>query len=161
MSVLIAMYGATVGQYAITSKPMTCNQAICALLPNENYPYTYLFMVAKNKKEELINNAVGSAQQNISQVIINKIKFLVPKKELVVEEFFVNDRNQYEFIDKKIDDDLKSKTGIISEKLETTLNNKGYFDDDIERLDEYDILHTNLCISYVAKLFPIHNHDIE
>lgn len=62
------------------------------------------------------------------------------KKELVVEEFFVNDRNQYEFIDKKIDDDLKSKTGIISEKLETTLNNKGYFDDDIERLDEYDIL---------------------
>lgn len=61
-------------------------------------------------------------------------------KQLDIEEQYVNDRNQYEFIDKKIDDDLKSKTGIISEKLETTLNNKGYFDDDIERLDEYDIL---------------------
>ena len=38
-SVLIAMYGATVGAYSIISKPMTCNQAVCALLSNENYPY--------------------------------------------------------------------------------------------------------------------------
>lgn len=85
MSVLIAMYGATVGQYAITSKPMTCNQAICALLPNENYPYTYLFMVAKNKKEELINNAVGSAQQNISQVIIKDL--LISNDIAKIKEF--------------------------------------------------------------------------
>ena len=85
MSVLIAMYGATVGQYAIISKPMTCNQAICALLPNENYPYTYLFMVAKNKKEELINNAVGSAQQNISQVIIKDL--LISNDIAKIKEF--------------------------------------------------------------------------
>ena len=85
MSVLIAMYGATVGQYAITSKPMTCNQAICALLPNENYPYTYLFMVAKNKKEELINNDVGSAQQNISQVIIKDL--LISNDIAKIKEF--------------------------------------------------------------------------
>lgn len=85
MSVLIAMYGATVGQYAITSKPMTCNQAICALLSNENYPYTYLFMVAKNKKEELINNAVGSAQQNISQVIIKDL--LISNDIAKIKEF--------------------------------------------------------------------------
>ena len=73
-SVLIAMYGATVGAYGIISKPMTCNQAICALLPNENYPYTYLFMFAKNVTQELETLAVGSAQQNISQVLIKKLK---------------------------------------------------------------------------------------
>ena len=72
-SVLIAMYGATVGQYAIISKQMTCNQAICALQPNENYPYTFLFILAKNKKEELMNKAVGSAQQNISQILIKQL----------------------------------------------------------------------------------------
>lgn len=33
-SVLIAMYGATVGEYAIITKEMTCNQAVCALKPN-------------------------------------------------------------------------------------------------------------------------------
>lgn len=68
------MYGATVGAYGIISKDMTCNQAICALLPNENYPYSYLFMFAKNITHELENLAVGSAQQNISQVLIKKLK---------------------------------------------------------------------------------------
>jgi|LGOV01.1.fsa_nt_gb type I restriction enzyme S subunit len=72
-SILIAMYGATVGEYAIISKEMTCNQAICALKPNEKYPYTFLFMFVKNYKEEIINMAVGSAQQNISQQLIKTL----------------------------------------------------------------------------------------
>ena len=75
-SILIAMYGATVGEYAIISKAMTSNQAICALIPNDNYPYTYLFMLIKINKNELINMAVGSAQQNISQQLIKKIPVL-------------------------------------------------------------------------------------
>jgi type I restriction enzyme S subunit len=49
-SVLIAMYGATVGEYAITTKKMTCNQAICALIPNEEYPYISVFMGKINEK---------------------------------------------------------------------------------------------------------------
>ena len=72
-SILIAMYGATVGEYGILSIPMACNQAICALLPNDCYPYTYLFMFAKCNKQNLINLAVGSAQQNISQVLIKQL----------------------------------------------------------------------------------------
>ncbi len=72
-SVLIAMYGATVGAYGIISKPMACNQAICALLSNERYPYTYLFQIAHERQQKLINMAVGSAQQNISQVLIKQL----------------------------------------------------------------------------------------
>ena len=72
-SVMIAMYGATVGEYGIISKEMACNQAVCALLENEKYPYTYLFMLVKTRKQDLINMAVGSAQQNISQVIIKEM----------------------------------------------------------------------------------------
>ena len=71
-SVLIAMYGATVGAYGVISKPMTCNQAVCALLYNENYPYTYLFQIAYESQQKIINLAVGSAQQNISQVLIKQ-----------------------------------------------------------------------------------------
>ena len=59
-SVLIAMYGATVGAYGVISKPMTCNQAVCALLCNENYPYTYLFQIAYESQQKFINLAVGS-----------------------------------------------------------------------------------------------------
>lgn len=72
-SVLIAMYGATVGEYAIISKTMCCNQAVCALIPNDKIPYSYLLMIAKNRKYELINMAVGSAQQNISQVLVKNL----------------------------------------------------------------------------------------
>ena len=101
-SILIAMYGATVGQYAILSQPMTCNQAVCALLPNENYPYTYLFMEAKNIKEELANKAIGSAQQNISQVIIKDIDIssdiekIKQFHKIVCPHFEVMEKNQKE-----------------------------------------------------------------
>lgn len=71
-SVLIAMYGATVGEYGILSKPMTCNQAVCVLIPNENYPYTYLFVWSALMKETFINLASGAAQQNISQDLIKQ-----------------------------------------------------------------------------------------
>ena len=72
-STLIAMYGATVGEYALITKPMTCNQAVCAIKENGAYPYTFIFMFVKNQKDELINQAVGSAQQNISQILIKKL----------------------------------------------------------------------------------------
>ena len=71
-SVLIAMYGATVGEYGILAEPMTCNQAVCALIPNENYPYTYLYLLAKYMQGEFINLACGAAQQNISQELIKQ-----------------------------------------------------------------------------------------
>lgn len=92
-SVLIAMYGATVGEYAIISEEMTCNQAICALKPNNNYPYTYLFSMVKHNKEELINMAVGSAQQNISQLLIKQLPLWdcigqIKKFNLLVEPYF-------------------------------------------------------------------------
>lgn len=60
-------------------------------------------------------------------------------KELYVEDNYIDDMDSYEYINKKLDDELKTKTGIISEKLEEKLNSKGYFDEDIDRLDEQDI----------------------
>ena len=71
--VLVAMYGATVGEYGIIALPMTCNQAICALIPNDRYPYPYLYELIRHSKEKLKNMAVGSAQQNISQVLIKQL----------------------------------------------------------------------------------------
>ena len=84
-SVLIALYGATVGEYAIISKEMTCNQAVCALKPNDDYPYTFLFSYVKNAKDDLINMAVGSAQQNISQLLIRQLP--LPKDNFRVADF--------------------------------------------------------------------------
>ena len=101
-SILIAMYGATVGQYAIISSTMACNQAICALLPNDDYPYTYLYMFIKNQKPELINKAIGSAQQNISQILIKDLKISNDVKRIrnfhkIAQPYFeIIERNQIE-----------------------------------------------------------------
>lgn len=84
-TVLIAMYGATVGEYAILGQESTCNQAICACIPNDKCPYTFIYFVVKHNKEELINRAVGSAQQNISQVLIKSIS--IPYHEEKIQKF--------------------------------------------------------------------------
>ena len=82
-SVLIAMYGATVGEYGVLSSEATCNQAICAIIPNDNYPYSYILEYIKINKEKIIDQASGSAQQNISQALIQRQEILIPPSEIV------------------------------------------------------------------------------
>lgn len=95
-SVLVAMYGATVGEYAIISKQMTCNQAICAILPNEKYPYTYIYEYIKLSKEKIKTLAIGSAQQNISQILIKNL--LVHKNLNKIKEYHFKTRHLFELI---------------------------------------------------------------
>ena len=101
-SILIAMYGNTTGEYGILGIEATCNQAVCAILPNENYPYTYIYQIIKNSQTDLINLAVGSAQQNISQDVIQDFKILIPETK-VVQKFY----NQTFSIFEKIKSNLK------------------------------------------------------
>ena len=82
-SLLLAMYGATVGEHGILTEEATCNQAVCALIPNENYPYTFIHMFLKMNKEEIINHAVGSAQQNISQIVIQNFEVVQPNPAII------------------------------------------------------------------------------
>jgi len=84
-SVLIAMYGATVGETGIITDKFTCNQAICAFLPNEQYPFSFIYNFLLNSKQDIISRAVGSAQQNISQQLLLQYKLVIPPSELVQE----------------------------------------------------------------------------
>jgi type I restriction enzyme S subunit len=77
-SVVIAMYGATVGQVGILKKEMTTNQAICSVFPNKTFLPIYLYAFLQNMKEEFIKMASGGAQPNISQAIIKNTKVLCP-----------------------------------------------------------------------------------
>jgi type I restriction enzyme S subunit len=81
-SILVAMYGATVGQVSILGVEATCNQAICAILEQE-YSNFFAYLFLNLKKKEWSGMAIGSAQQNLSQVLILKIKLIIPSIELV------------------------------------------------------------------------------
>jgi type I restriction enzyme S subunit len=69
-TILIAMYGATAGQVGILKFECSTNQAICGILPDENYIPKFLFYYFLSKKSDLISQAVGGAQPNISQIKI-------------------------------------------------------------------------------------------
>ena len=69
-TVVIAMYGATVGQVGILRKEMCTNQAVCGIFPNDSYKPEFLKLVLSAQKQEYLKLAVGGAQPNISQQII-------------------------------------------------------------------------------------------
>lgn len=77
-TVLVAMYGATAGQVGILRFEASTNQAVCGVLPNERTIPEYLFYCFLSKKEELISQAVGGAQPNISQIKIKNTKIPLP-----------------------------------------------------------------------------------
>lgn len=78
-TVVIAMYGATVGEIGILKVDSTTNQAVCAILPNHeiaNPDYFYYKMLSE--KQNLIGLASGSARTNISQQIIADYETVIP-----------------------------------------------------------------------------------
>lgn len=76
-TVLIAMYGATVGQLAILRVPATVNQAICALsVDPTKADYRYVFYALMATRRDLVVQAAGAAQQNLNQGLIRD--FAIP-----------------------------------------------------------------------------------
>ena len=69
-TVVIAMYGATVGQVGVLKAAMTTNQAICGIFPNDIFAPIYLYYFLRSMKTEFIKLSSGGAQPNISQSII-------------------------------------------------------------------------------------------
>ncbi len=77
-TLLIAMYGATIGKTAILSKEGTTNQAICAILPNHSFDEYFLQQFFINNKQILVSFGMGAGQPNISQNIIRKFLIILP-----------------------------------------------------------------------------------
>lgn len=84
-TVVIAMYGATVGQVGIIKSPMCTNQAICSILPNDIFIPIYLYYFLLSKKSDYLKVAVGGAQPNISQGIIKETVIGIPPLSLQQE----------------------------------------------------------------------------
>ena len=77
-TVLVAMYGATAGQVGILRFEAATNQAVCGILPNDTFVPEFLFYFLLAKKDELIAQATGNAQPNISQIKIKNTEVPVP-----------------------------------------------------------------------------------
>ena len=81
-SILIAMYGATIGKLGILTFPATTNQACCACAVFNEINKEYLFYFLLSYRAEFIKMGGGGAQANISkEKIINTNIPLPPIKE--------------------------------------------------------------------------------
>lgn len=75
-TVLLAMYGATVGQLGILRSPMACNQACCAMIVDpEKADFRYLYYHLRHSRAQLKSLATGAAQQNLSGVLIKSLRY--------------------------------------------------------------------------------------
>ncbi|KAB4444116.1 restriction endonuclease subunit S [Bacteroides thetaiotaomicron] len=81
-SVLIAMYGATIGKLGILTFPATTNQACCACIEFNAITQLYLFYFLLTQRNGFIAKGGGGAQPNISkEIIVNTFIPLPPLSE--------------------------------------------------------------------------------
>ena len=99
-TVILAIYGATIGKLGILSMPSATNQACVAILPRKNgFGRAFAFIFLRENREKLIGLGQGAAQQNISQVVLKKIPVLRPpvtimqKFSIFAEPLFDSIRN--------------------------------------------------------------------
>ena len=101
-TVLIAMYGATIGKTGIASRPMATNQAIATAIVNEKIVtnrFLQFFLMSQKRLFTLAGQ--GMAQPNISQTILKAWKIAVPSTE--VQEDVVNRLSeQLEFVQRTL-----------------------------------------------------------
>lgn len=82
-STLVAIYASpTAGKCAFSGFETSTNQAVCAIIPKEEYTFFNYYHLQLQEKY-FANQASGSAQQNISKKIIEETPVLIPNKVIL------------------------------------------------------------------------------
>ncbi|MFC2314590.1 MAG: restriction endonuclease subunit S [Selenomonas massiliensis] len=95
-SVLIAMYGATIGKLGILTFPATTNQACCACTPLSGVEELYLFYFLMSQRAIFIKRGEGGAQPNISKEKI--ISTLIPIPPSIEQKRIIEKIESYELL---------------------------------------------------------------
>jgi type I restriction enzyme S subunit len=126
-TLLIALYGATVGKLGVLTKAAATNQAVCAIFPSSDLEQKYLFWFLRFKRRALIESAIGGAQPNISQGILRNLE--VPLPEIAEQQQAVAEiEKQFSRLDeavanlKRVKANLKRyKAAVLKAAVEGTL----------------------------------------
>ncbi|WGQ15450.1 restriction endonuclease subunit S [Sphingobacterium faecium] len=143
-SILIAMYGATIGNASILRIEAATNQAICCIFPNPKYNSKFLYYYFKKAQNELIQLGMGNAQPNISQSIINEIE--IPLPPLPIQEKIADILDKADKLRRK-DKDLQSKYDELAQAIfidmfgDPVRNEKGW---ELKKLSELGYLKNGL-----------------
>ncbi len=77
--IVIAMYGASIGNHSLSLIDSCCNQACCCIKTDSSYSLEFLNYWLDTCNEDFLSNTAGGTQPNINQEKIKKQKVIVPK----------------------------------------------------------------------------------
>ncbi len=122
-SVLVAMYGANIGEVGILEVEATTNQAICACQTFSKINNQFLKFLIDSLKGYFISQGAGAAQPNISRVkIINSIVPLPPFNE---QERIVEKINQLMALCDNLEKQIENSSSKQTQLLNAIMSNLG------------------------------------
>jgi type I restriction enzyme S subunit len=77
-SIVLAMYGATIGRLGVLGVEAATNQACCVLPASTIIDNKYLYYWLQGVRDDIINLASGGGQSNISQSVVASLRIGVP-----------------------------------------------------------------------------------
>jgi hypothetical protein len=82
-TIVIALYGATVGKTGILTFDAATNQAVCAIFPKSSeLKKEYLYWFLRHKRQDFLEMSFGGAQPNISQKLLRETLVPVPSSNI-------------------------------------------------------------------------------
>ena len=126
--IVIAMYGASVGNTAISTIDACTNQACCCLKPNISTHLKYLFYWINHCKSDFLDKAEGGTQPNISQQKIANQYFLQPSfsEQQLIANFLDYKCNEIDALHADIEKQIATledyKKSVITEAVTKGLN---------------------------------------
>lgn len=138
-SVIIAMYGATIGKTSISKIEITTNQACCAIICKEAYLNNeFLYYTLSFNRDNIIELGAGGAQPNISQMIIREYKILVPplEEQREIASILSSIDDQIEITDNLIKKTKELKKGLMQRLLTRGIGHDKFKDTVIGRIPE-------------------------
>lgn len=118
-TVLMAMYGATIGKLGVLEIESTTNQACCALICNPSITTSFLYHYLCNLREYILTLGCGAGQPNISQGIVQNLPIVIPTPNEQEEICRILDAMDYEviYLEKRLSKAKEVKQGLMQQLL--------------------------------------------
>jgi len=122
-TVLVAMYGATVGKVGILRKEATTNQAVLAIISkNNSFDCEFMYYLLSSKTHKLINTTQGTGQPNLSKDLIDNLEVIIPplSEQKAISKIFSEVDLELDNIGRERQATERIKRGIMVKLLENS-----------------------------------------
>ena len=118
-TLLMAMYGATIGKLGLLKCDAATNQACCAIFPKKT-DVLYLYYFLLYNRENIIAMGCGAGQPNVSQEIVKKINIPLPptvKEQTAIANVLSDMDTEIATLETKLAKYRKLKIGMMQQLL--------------------------------------------